>query len=84
MQRLIREEPGEAGENGLCIYPEERLGRNINSASIMWETLEELFQGIRIVMSESGRECSGTFHLMWSSALLQFWEVKNFYNFDVN
>ncbi len=77
MQRLNREEPGEAVENGLCMYPEERFGRNINSAGIMWEMIEELFQGIRIVMSESERARSGTLHLMWSSALLQFWEVKN-------
>ena len=77
LQRVIREEAGEPVENGFCMYPEERLGRNINSAGIMWEMIEELFQSIRMVMSKSGRARSGTFNLMWSKALLQFWEVRN-------
>ena len=76
LQRVIREEAGVPVKNGFCMYPEERLGRNINSACIMWEMIEELFQSIRIVMSKSGRARSGTFNLMWSSAQLQFWEVR--------
>ncbi len=78
MKRLIREEPGEPFENGFCMYLEERLGSNINSAGIMWEMIEELFQGSRKVMSESGRARSGSFNLMWSRSLLQFWEVSVF------
>ncbi len=77
LQRLIREEVGEPVKNGLCMYAEERLGRNINSAGIMWEMIEELFQGIRTVMSKSGRLRSGSFNLMCSSALLLFWEVRD-------
>ncbi len=77
LQRIIREKVGEPVENGFCVYPEERLGRNINSAVIMWKMIEEFFQSIRIVMSKSGRARSGTINLMWSSALLQFWEVRN-------
>ncbi len=60
------------------MYAEERLGRNINSAGIMWEMIEEVFQGIRTVMSKSGRARSGSFNLMWSSALLSFWEVRDY------
>jgi tRNA (guanine-N1)-methyltransferase len=30
------------------MFAEERLGRNINSAGIMWEMIEEVFQGIRV------------------------------------
>ena len=59
------------------MFAEERLGRNINSAGIMWEMIEEVFQGIRTVMSKSGRARSGSFNLMWSSALLSFWEVRD-------
>ena len=75
LQRVIREKAGETIENGFCMYPEERLGRNINSASIMWEMIEELYHSIRLIMSKSGRARSGSFNVMWSSALLQFWEV---------
>jgi hypothetical protein len=73
LERLIREEVGEPVKNGFCMYAEERLGRNINSAGIMWEMIEEVFQGIRtVMMSKSGRARSGIFNLMWSSALLRF------------
>ena len=78
LERLIREEVGEPVKNGFCMYAEERLGRNINSAGIMWEMIEEVFQGIRTVMSKSGRARSGSFNLMWSSALLSFWEVRDY------
>ena len=78
LKRLIREEPDEPFENGFCMYPEERLGSNINSAGIMWEMIEEVFEGIRKVMSESGRARSGSINLMWSRSLLQFWEVSVF------
>ena len=77
LQRLIREEVGQPVKNGFCMYAEERLGMNINSGGIMWEMIEELFQGIRTVMSRSGRARSGSFNLMWSSALLSFWEVSD-------
>ncbi len=77
LQRVIREEADEPVESGFCIYPEERLGRSINSAGIMWEIIEKLFQIIRIVISKSGITRSGTFNLMWPNALLQFWEVRN-------
>ena len=46
------------------------------NARMMWEMVEDVFQGIRTVMSTSGRARSGSFRLTWSSAVLQFWEVK--------
>ncbi len=57
------------------MYAEERLGHNINSAGIMWEMIEAVFQGIRTVMSESGRARSGSFRMTWSTSLQKFWEV---------
>jgi hypothetical protein len=75
LQRLMREEGGQQCKDGFCTYAEERLGTNIYSAGIMWEMIEELFHGIRNVMSESGRARSGSFKLTWSSAQRQFWEV---------
>jgi hypothetical protein len=73
----MREEGGQQCKDGFCMYAEERLGNNINSAGItsMWEMIEALFHGIRTVMSESGRTWSGSFKLNWSSALQHFWEV---------
>ena len=66
------------------MYAEERPGRNINSAGIMWEIIEEVFQGIRtVMMSKSGRARSGSFNLMWSSALLSFWEVRDYYTLSL-
>jgi hypothetical protein len=58
------------------MYPEERLGKNINSSAMMWKMIEEVFQGIRHVMSESGRARSGSFRMMWSASLQQFWEAR--------
>lgn len=81
LQRLMREEVGEQCQKGFCMYAEERLGQNINSAGIMWETIEALFQGIRTVMSESGRARSGSFKLVWSAAHQQFWEVRKAFTF---
>ncbi len=75
LERLIREEDGDQVKHGFCMYAEERLGRSINSCGIMWEMIEEIFHGIRTVMSRSGRARSGSFSLTWSTALQQFWEV---------
>lgn len=81
LQRLMREEVGQQCQDGFCMYAEERLGQNINSAGIMWEMIEALFQGIRTVMSESGRARSGSFKLIWSAAQHHFWEVRKAFTF---
>ena len=77
----MREEGGQQCQDGFCMYAEERLGQNINSAGIMWEMIEALFQGIRTVMSESGRARSGSFKLIWSAAQHHFWEVRKAFTF---
>ena len=75
-KKIIREEDGMQFNDGFCMYPEERLGMNINSASMMWETVESFFEGVRRVMRENGRARSGSFSMEWSCALQQFWEVS--------
>jgi hypothetical protein len=61
--------------NRFVMYPEEALGAGIQSASIMWERMEELFQGIRDVMTKSGNARSGSFSLPWTQACMDFFEV---------
>ena len=59
-----------------CMYPEERLGMELNSASIMWEHIEDIFQKIRVCMS-SGRQgtSSATFTMPLLSTVFDFWQV---------
>jgi hypothetical protein len=61
---------------GFCMYPEERLGMEINSASIMWEHVEDVFKRTRGCMG-SGRQ--GTSSASFSMPLLlmvyDFWKV---------
>ena len=57
------------------MYPEEKLGGLINSASSQWENLEQLFQGIRDIMSSGTAFTSGTFTIAWSNGCQKFWEV---------
>ncbi len=58
------------------MYPEERLGMNINSAAMMRETVELVFEGVQRVMRDNGRARSGSFSMMWSVTLQHFWEVS--------
>jgi hypothetical protein len=75
IKHIIREQGGVQVKDGFCMYPEERLGMSLNSASMMWETVEAVFEGIRGVMRANGRARSGSFTMLWSTALQQFWEV---------
>jgi hypothetical protein len=81
LRPLIREEYGRQVKDGFCMYAEERLGHNINSQGMMWELVEEIFVGIRTQMSASGRARSGSFRMMWSTSMQQFWEVSMNYTF---
>ncbi len=58
------------------MYPEEVLGMELNSATIMWEHIEDIFQIIRVCMS-SGRQgtSSGTFSMPLLSTVFDFWVV---------
>jgi hypothetical protein len=58
------------------MYPEERLGFHLNSASMMWEMVEFVFEGVRRVMRDNGRARSGCLTMVWSVVLQQFWEVS--------
>jgi hypothetical protein len=75
LRKTIREEGGVQVKDGFCMYPEERLGMQLNSASMMWERVEALFQGVRSVMRDNGRARSGSFTMEWSVALHEFWKV---------
>ena len=75
IKKIIREQGGVQVDDGFCMYPEERLGMSLNSASMMWENVEAVFEGIRVVMRTNGRARSGSFSMLWSAALQQFWEV---------
>jgi hypothetical protein len=59
------------------MYPEEVLGMELNSASIMWEHIEDIFQKIRVCMS-SGRQgtSSATFTMPLLSTVFDFWGVS--------
>ena len=72
MIRGQREVDGVQIKDGFCMYPEERLGMNINSAAMMWETVESVFEGVRRVMRDNGRARSGSFSMMWSVTLQEF------------
>ncbi len=63
--------------NTFCMYPEERLGMEINSATIMWDHIEEIFKRIRGCMS-SGRQgtSSASFTMAISGSVYAFWRVR--------
>jgi hypothetical protein len=75
VNKIVREVDGVQLPDGFCMYPEERLGMHSNSASMMWERIEALFQGVRSVMRDSGRARSGSFNMEWSVPLHEFWKV---------
>jgi hypothetical protein len=62
--------------SGFCMYAEEGLGMELNSPSMMWEHIDEIFHKLRVVMS-SGRQ--GTRSALFSMPLLctvyDFWQV---------
>ena len=60
----------------LCpMYPEEKLGGFIHSASAQWQVLDALFQGMRDVMRSGTAYTSGTFSIAWTNSCQKFWEV---------
>ncbi len=62
---------------GFCMYPEERLGMELNSASTMWEHIEDIFRRIRICMSsERQGTSSATFVMPLLGTVNQFWKVR--------
>lgn len=63
------------------MYPEERLGGYINSASAQWQVIDGLFQGMRDVMGSGTAYTSGTFSIAWTNGCQKFWEVNLFKRF---
>ncbi len=61
------------------MYPEDALGGGVQSASIMWEQIESLFDGIRNVMQRNGKSRSGSFCIPWAACCMLFLEVRSFY-----
>jgi hypothetical protein len=60
----------------LCpMYPEEKLGGFIHSASAKWQVIDALFQGMRDVMRCGTANTSGTFSIAWTNSCQKFWEV---------
>ena len=57
------------------MYPEDALGPGVQSATIMWELIESLFDNIRHVMQKSGRARSGSFVMPWTAAGMNFLQV---------
>ena len=57
------------------MYPEEALRSRVQSASIMWEQIERLFNNIRNVMRKSGSARSGSLSMEWTARCMNFVEV---------
>ncbi len=57
------------------MYPEEALGSRVQSASMMWEQIERLFNNIRIVSRKSGSARSGPLSMEWTARCMNFVEV---------
>jgi hypothetical protein len=60
------------------MYPDNRLGMELNSATMMWEHIEDIFWRMRGCMS-SGRQgtSSATFSMPLLSLVYDFWRVSN-------
>ena len=58
------------------MYPEEALGSGVQSATIMWEHVESLFENIRQLMRKSGRARSGSFSMPWTAACMNFLQAS--------
>jgi hypothetical protein len=65
--------------NRCIMYPEEKLGEFINSASSQWQVIDALFQGMRDVMRSGTAFTSGTFSIAWTKAYQKFWEAHIFH-----
>ena len=59
------------------MYPEEKLGMELNSPSMMWEHIDDIFHKLRLCMS-CGRQgtSSGTFSMPLLCTVYDFWQVR--------
>ena len=59
-----------------CMYPEERSGPELNSASYMWEHIDGVFAQIRQCMRKARLGCSSaSFHMPFVVSSFEFWKV---------
>jgi len=59
-----------------AMYPEERLGLELNSASMMWDDVEEVFHNIRQCMSSARQgTSSASFKIPFLVSAFSFWKV---------
>ena len=59
-----------------AMYPEKRLGLELNSPSMMWEDVEEVFSKIRQCMSSARQgTSSATFKMPFQGSAYAFWKV---------
>lgn len=58
------------------MYPEDVLGPELQSASIMWEHIDSLFNNIRDGMKSSGCARSGSLRMPWTAACMSFVQVS--------
>ena len=67
--------------NAFCMYPEHILGMELNSPSMMWEHIDDIFHKVRVCMS-SGRQgtTSASFSMPLLCTVYDFWQVLLRYN----
>jgi hypothetical protein len=61
--------------NLFYMYPEEALSPCVQSATIMWEHVESLFENVRQLMRKSVGARSGSFSIPWTAACMSFFQV---------
>jgi hypothetical protein len=67
---------GRLPRTSFCMYPEEKLGMEVNSPSMMWEQIDDIFHKVRLCMC-CGRQgsSSGTFSMPLLCTVYDFWQV---------
>ena len=66
------------------MYPEERSGMDLNSPSMLWECVEDVFLKIRQSMSSARQgTSSATFKMSLSVAAYEFWKVCHPIDYNV-
>ncbi len=59
------------------MYPEDRLGMGLNSASMMWEHIELVFSKMRACMRRARHgTSSATYEMPFAVASYEFWKVR--------
>ncbi len=64
--------------SSFCMYPEEKLGMELTSPSMMWEHIDDILHKLRVCMSFCGRQgtSSGTFTMPLLCTMYDLWQVR--------